>query len=41
MGYSVKALLDDEKKQACADWHQAVAGRLWMREGSFKEDIEK
>lgn len=40
-GWSVKALPDEKKKEACANWHQAAAERSWMIEGSLKDDIER
>lgn len=38
---SIKALLDEKKKEACVDCHCVTAGRLWIREGSSMEDVEK
>lgn len=41
MGWSIKDLFDEAKKESVADWHRAAAGQPWVGQGSSQEDIKR
>lgn len=41
IGWSIKTLLENDRKKATAAWHSTAAGRSRVKEDSVEKDIEQ